>query len=68
MGLKGWPPLGPGWVREIENWQMFADTIDEEFSLLFNSMYTIGEVLDSSPLDPNEDNNLISIIITPHEG
>lgn len=30
-----WPPTGPGWVRVVEDYTEFAETIGEKFELLF---------------------------------
>jgi len=58
-------PEGPGWVRHVASYEEFANTIHEKFELLFNSIFTTVKVLDTLYIDPNQDNNAISIIITP---
>ena len=63
------PPFdqGPGWVSHVENYQEFADTIDAQFKLIFNSIKSTVEILISTPQDPNVRNNEVSVIIVPHE-
>ena len=50
-------PEGPGWVRHVANYQEFADTIDEKFELLFNSIIVNVQIVDLFQIDPNGDNN-----------
>jgi len=61
----GNPPKGPGWVREVANWQEFKEAINEAIILLFDSIYNQAELLNSTPKDTNTDNNNVIITIKP---
>ena len=58
-------PPGPGWIREIDSWEDFPDSINEMFEVLFNSITNTVEIMTSIPIDPNAENNQISITIFP---
>ncbi len=34
-GYDTWPPIGPGWVRAVTNFEEFSTTIGEKFDILF---------------------------------
>jgi hypothetical protein len=60
------PPFSsPGWVRNVSTWEEFAETIDEKFLILFGGITLTAEVWNSTPWDPNEENNQVSIVIKP---
>ena len=63
------PPFdqGPGWVRHVDNYQEFADTIDEEFRIIFGGIVNAVKIVASTPIDINAENNFNSITIVPQE-
>jgi uncharacterized repeat protein (TIGR01451 family) len=63
-GYTSWPPEGPGWVHKVFSWQEFADSIDEQFKLLFGSITSNMKITYTSLRDPNIVNNQVSITIT----
>jgi hypothetical protein len=64
-GYDTWPPTGPSWVRYVDNYTKFAETIAKQFELIFNRTIIIEKVA-SIPLDdPNSENNKVSISIMP---
>jgi len=34
-GEDNWPPMKPGWIRSVSNYQEFSDTIAEKFDIIF---------------------------------
>ena len=58
---------GPGWVRQIDNWYEFSETIDDTFLILFGTITFSAEVEFSSLLDLDIDNNEFYLTITPEE-
>lgn len=58
---------GPGWVREVNTWQNFSDAIDETFTLLFGNINFSIELLNSPLIDLDNQNDRISITITPSD-
>jgi uncharacterized repeat protein (TIGR01451 family) len=61
----GTEPPGPGWVRQVDDYEEFSDTLCEKFSFLFPDIENFAEVTDSSPTDPDQTNNQASVIISP---
>lgn len=63
------PPFdqGPGWVRHVDDYQEFADTIDEEFRIIFGGIVNGVKIMASTPIDINAENNFTSITIVPQE-
>jgi len=62
-GYEGWPPTKPGYVRHVANYTEFAQTIGQQFQLLFNSITSNAEIQTSIPLDTNPANNKFSLTI-----
>ena len=50
-GYDNWPPTGPGWVKHVASYTEFADTIDEQFQLIFNGMTIEAELESNLPID-----------------
>ena len=63
------PPFdkGPGWVRHVDDYQEFANTIKKEFKVIFSGIINTVKILDSIPPDPNADNDVTSITIVPQD-
>ena len=59
------PPFIPGWVRNITDWQEFANTICEKFQVIFSQITNTAEIISSTPIDPNPTNDISSIAIMP---
>ena len=61
------PPYtnGSGWVNHVANWQEFADAINELFKFLFQSISLVIELDGSTTIDPNIENDIVVIIISP---
>jgi len=61
------PPYtnGSGWVNHVANWQEFADSINELFKFLFQSISLVIELSDSTTIDPNIENDIVIIVISP---
>jgi hypothetical protein len=58
-------PPGPGWVREVNDWQNFSQAIDETFIELFGEInFQIG-LFDTPLIDLNNDNDIVTIEIKP---
>jgi len=64
-GYDNWPPTDTGWVREVDSWEDFPDTMSEKFNLIFNSITVTAKIITSKPVDPNLNNNIARIKITP---
>jgi uncharacterized repeat protein (TIGR01451 family)/predicted ribosomally synthesized peptide with SipW-like signal peptide len=58
------PPAGPGWVRYIDSWEGFADSICEKLGLILGIINT-ATITASSPTDPVPGNNQDSATINP---
>jgi hypothetical protein len=56
------PPYTPGWVVAVKNFQELADTIAEQFKLIFDHTIIVEKVA-STPQDPDAANNVASISI-----
>jgi hypothetical protein len=65
-GSDTWPPPGPGWVRHVTSYTEFADIIDEQFYIIFNTITVDMEILPSDIIDPNPSNNDFFITLSPH--
>jgi len=61
------PPYtnGSGWVNHVANWQEFADAINELFKFLFQSISLVIELSESTTIDPNIENDIVIIVISP---
>jgi uncharacterized repeat protein (TIGR01451 family) len=61
------PPFdqGPGWVRSVSGYLEFANTIKENFNIIFNSIENHAELIEMAYMDPDPTNNQVSIIIRP---
>ena len=64
-GYDNWPPAGPGWVRYVDDYTVFANTISETFRLLFDKIDTTIEITSLDQKDPNSGNNVFSVSILP---
>jgi len=58
-------PPGPGWVRKVDSYQEFADSIFELFLVLFRDISYTVEIIDTDPVDVNFDNNNCMVVINP---
>jgi len=58
---------GPGWVREVIDWQNFSSAIDETFVLLFSTIEVPIELQNSLLIDLNEQNNAVTVKIEPRD-
>ena len=50
-GYDTWPPPGPGWVKYVADYTEFANTINEQFELIFSGMMIKADMTPSSPVD-----------------
>jgi len=66
-GYDIWPSPGPGWVHTVSNYTEFAQMIDEQFKIIFNSVTSRVEIVALTLIDPNEANNKVSVILVPQE-
>ncbi len=66
-GYDIWPSPDSGWVHTVSNYTEFAQTIDEQFELIFNRITSTIEIVASTPIDPNGANNKVSVILVPQE-
>ena len=64
-GYDTWPPAGPGWVRYVDDYTEFADTIAEKFVIIFQEIENVATRISSDPVDPNPDNDQDSVQIHP---
>jgi len=64
-GYTVWPPTGTGWVHEVYDWVEFANTIDEQFDILFNRIDNIAELISTKFMDPNSRNDMAIVSIYP---
>ncbi|MDG6218755.1 MAG: VWA domain-containing protein [Candidatus Thermoplasmatota archaeon] len=69
-----WPPPGciappfdggRSWVREVEYWEELAEAINEMFRMIFQGIWIICELSDSTFTDPNSTNNRAIVFIYP---
>jgi hypothetical protein len=60
------PPAGPGWVRYVESWDEFADSICEKLQFLLG-ITNIALIMDSIPPDQNLTDNTAWVTIFPQE-
>jgi hypothetical protein len=65
-GSDTWPPTSQGWVRHVTSYTEFADIIDEQFYILFNTITVDTEILPSKIVDPNPTNNDFFITLSPY--
>lgn len=65
-GWVNWPPTSSGWVHQVNGYQEFVDSLDEQFSILFKRIDCSAELLSSTYMDPNTKNNEITISIYPN--
>jgi len=66
-GYDIWPSPGPGWVHTVSNYTEFAQTIDEQFKIIFNSVTSRVEIVAATLIDPNGTNNKVSVMLVPQE-
>jgi len=64
-GSYDWPPDGPGWVRYVDDYTEFAESIAEKFVIIFTELENIATKISSSPDDPNSDNDEDKVTIYP---
>ena len=64
-GYTSWPPNGSGWVHHVLSWQEFANSIDDQFDILFNRIDNCAEFIASVYMDPNLKNNWACVSIYP---
>jgi len=64
-GNVSWPPMSPGWVHEVIDPQEFADTVDEQFDILFKRIDSCAELHSTKYMDPYQKNNQATISIYP---
>ncbi len=62
-GYTDWPPSGPGWVRYVDDYTEFADTICEKFTIIFQSPENIATLIECIPEDTNPANNQAKVTI-----
>lgn len=62
---EDWPPTAPGWIRSIDTYDEFAQTIKEKFQIVFEGIENCAELIDSTPVDINPTNDKSCIVITP---
>lgn len=62
---ESWPPLAPGWIRSIDTYAEFAETIKEKFIIVFENIENCAELTASTPVDINSANDKACITITP---
>jgi hypothetical protein len=67
-GSDTWPPVGPGWVRQVASYTEFAETIGEKFQIVFSSINNCAELISSTPADIYPGNNESCAMITPIPG
>jgi hypothetical protein len=63
-GYNNWPPTGPGWVRYVDDFSEFANTIHEKFQIIFEQIENCA-TLEALPLEINPDNNIACIVVIP---
>jgi len=56
-----------GWVCKVSTWEQFADTLNQTFETLFQSITTHVSVAESITIDLNSANNDAEIKIYPQE-
>lgn len=63
------PPFnqGPGWVRHVDNYQEFANSIKKEFKVIFSGIINTIKIINSIPPDRNDENDETSITIVPQD-
>ena len=68
-GNSDWPPTSPGWVRKVDTWQEFVDSIEEIFNIIFSGYTnTVNvELVSSTTLDPNDKNKYDAVLIIPND-
>ena len=58
-------PPGPGWVRAVSDYDEFASGVHELFDILFGDIIHSAEIISSTPIDVDAENNKASGTITP---
>jgi len=61
------PPYdnGTGWVSQVETWDEFSDAIEVILDIIFSGITNSVELIGSTTLDPNDNNNYAAVIIVP---
>ena len=61
------PPYdsGTGWVSQVETWDEFADSIEIILDIIFSGFSNTVELISSTTLDPNDNNNYATVLIVP---
>ena len=61
------PPYdsGTGWVSQVETWDEFADSIEIILDIIFSGFSNTVELISSTTLDPNDNNNYAAVLIVP---
>jgi uncharacterized repeat protein (TIGR01451 family) len=63
-GQYWWPPVGPGWVRNITSYREFADTICEKMSVIF-AITNRAIIIETYTNDPNSANDIATATVHP---
>jgi len=61
------PPYdnGTGWVSQVDTWNEFADAIEVILDIIFSGFTNTVELIGSTTLDPNDNNNYAAVLIVP---
>jgi predicted ribosomally synthesized peptide with SipW-like signal peptide/uncharacterized repeat protein (TIGR01451 family) len=63
-GQYWWPPIGPGWVRNVTGYQEFADTICEKMSVIF-AITNRAIIVETYTDDLNPTNDIATATVHP---
>jgi hypothetical protein len=62
-GYYGWPPAKPGWVRHVDSYTEFAQTIHEKFIIVMRHITNCASLTGVTPADTNSANDESCITI-----
>ncbi len=64
-GYGGWPPIKPGWVRHVDSYTQFSETVHEKFIIVLQHITNSASLAAVVPADTNPANDVSSITIQP---
>ena len=64
-GYEAPPFNGPGWVRQVEDYQELSDTLCEKFAVIFESITNTAQLCNVNPTDINPVNDFAYVQVIP---
>jgi hypothetical protein len=64
-GYDSWPPTKPGWVRHVDSYTEFAETIHEKFVFVLQHITNCASLTGVTQTDTNSANDGSCITLNP---